>query len=418
MPSRQLVRRLLCIGDCGKRRLFPQLSTSTCYNISVPVPFSTSAPCRISERKYPGIATSRSKEVVGQNRAVAAAVVVVVVALYGAYNLWQPNNDFIPHRLVRKDAISSTASYFVLEPAANANAGVEEKYAKAWQRGVWNVQFKQPQLQIIRPYTPLPPIEDFDLKPQLRFLIREEQDGEVSRYLHRLPLGSQIELRGPNIEYEISDNVKQIVFFAGGTGIAPAVQVAHALFSGDDNKNKDKSLHILWANRRREECLGGRSDHIAIESSASKSALTSLLPTKNSSPQPDSSSQVKTEAQTQNAIVAELELLKKQYPGQVTVEYFVNEENTYINHAAVRRALSYFDDRDFSRVAASSASSSLSTNLTQEQRQILISGPPGFISHLAGPKEWKHGKEQQGEISRLLAHVMAETPHDVKIWKI
>jgi hypothetical protein len=113
-------------------------------------------------------------------------------------------------------------------------------------------------------------------------------------------------------------------------------------------------------------------------------------------------------------IVKELEALKQKYPGQVTVEYFVNAEDTWIDEDAVFRALSRFDDKDFS---VSTATGAGSTALV-EQKQILISGPPGFISYLAGPKEWRNGREEQGSVSRVLAHAIAKNPHHVKVWKI
>lgn len=319
---------------------------------------------------------------------------------YGLYYNKQPRDVFVVYELVKKDPVSSTASIFVLEPRENPRD--RDRYKEAWKKGIWNVHFKQPQLQIVRAYTPLPPqdVKSEEDVGQLRFLIRNDVYGEVSSYLHRLPIGSQIELRGPNIEYEISPNVKQIVFFAGGTGIAPALQVAHAMFSSEEH-GKGRKLHILWANRKREDCVGGHSDDSPAEPLSLQSKFTSILSTANYS----------AEGVTQGnrgLIVKELEMLKERYPGQVTVEYFVNEENTWIDRNAVFKALSRFDDREFSPRSFS----------PQEERQILISGPSGFISYLAGPKEWRGGQEQQGGVSKILAHAISMNPHNVKVWKI
>lgn len=97
-------------------------------------------------------------------------------------------------------------------------------------------------------------------------------------------------------------------------------------------------------------------------------------------------------------VVQELERLKRKYPGQITVEYFVNAEDTWIGEDAVFKALSRFDDKDISNGYAT----------PHEQRQILISGPSGFISYLAGPKEWKNGREQQGGVSKIIAHAISQ----------
>ena len=322
---------------------------------------------------------------------------------YGAYDLYsdkQSRDAFIPYKLVKKDPVSSTASIFVLQPQDNSRD--LDRYQEAWQQGIWNVQFKQPQLQIVRAYTPLPSqdTQSEDDVGQLRFLIRNDIYGEVSSYLHKLPIDSRIELRGPNLEYKLSPDVKQIVFFAGGTGIAPALQVAHALFRSKEH-GKGRKLHILWANRKREDCLGGRSDDSPAEPLAARSKSTSIFSASKSSPEVIPSDK-------KGLIVEELEQLKRRYPGQVTVEYFVNEENTWLDKDAVFKALSQFDDTDFS----------LGSSSLQEQRQILISGPNGFISYLAGPKEWRGGKEQQGGVSKVIAHAISLNPHHVKVWKI
>ncbi len=332
--------------------------------------------------------------------AIATVIGGVAYGLYESYSNKQERDAFIPYKLVKKDPVSTTASIFVLQPQERSSD--LDKYKEAWQKGIWNVHFKQPQLQIVRAYTPLPPQDTPSAEDvsQLRFLIRNDADGEVSSYLHRLPVGSQIELRGPNIEYELSPDVKQIVFFAGGTGIAPALQVAHALFSQKED-SKDKKLHILWANRRREDCVGGHSDYSPAEPLVKQFTTTTSLPTLNASTKAALSND-------QGLIVKELEQLKKNHPGQVTVEYFVNEENSWIDRDAVSKALSRFDDNDFSRRPSA----------PQEQRQILISGPSGFISYLAGPKEWRNGREQQGGVSKILAHAISVNPHNVKVWKI
>jgi homoaconitate hydratase len=358
-------------------------------------PYS-SAPSK-PERKLPQEHRRSRLKQWHRNLGIVVVLGGVAYLVYGFCFNGQTRDPFRPYKLVSKEPVSSTANIFVLEPQEISQD--LERYNEAWQKGIWNVHFKQPQLQIVRPYTPLPlhHTKSEEENGQLRFLIRNDIHGEVSSYLHRLPLGSRIELRGPNLEYEISPQVKQIVFFAGGTGIAPALQVAHALF-GSKERGKDRKLHILWASRKREDCVGGHSDYAPAEPLALKSKFTSIFSATRPTPQ----------AESQGLVVRELEELKQRYPGKVTVEYFVNEENTWIDKDAVFKALSRFDDTDFS----------LGSSSPQERRQILISGPPGFISYLAGPKEWRGGKEQQGGVSKILAHAIAMNPHNVKVWKI
>jgi ferredoxin-NADP reductase len=46
--------------------------------------------------------------------------------------------------------------------------------------------------------------------------------------LHRLEASAEVEVRRPNAEYILptAERVGKVVFLAGGTGVAPALQVA------------------------------------------------------------------------------------------------------------------------------------------------------------------------------------------------
>jgi len=341
-----------------------------------------------------------------RNFLIGGALGIVISQGWLYYDGRRRTGAFVPYSLAVKEPVSSTASIFHLAPKEKSPN--LEIYKEAWEKGVWNVHFKQPQLQILRAYTPLPPLENATgpEKEHLRFLIRHDPHGEVSSYLHRLPIGAEIELQGPNLEYEITPDVRQVVFFAGGTGIAPALQVAHALFEGEPSAadaalRSKRTLHILWANRKREDCLGGVNDAPPDEPVPPKPTWSGLFTTPRPKPIPPV-------LEEKGAIVRELEDLKRKHPGQITVEYFVNAEDTWIGEDAVFKALSRFDDKDFTTGYAT----------PQEQRQILVSGPPGFISYLAGPKEWRNGREEQGPVSKIIAHAISRNPHNVKVWKI
>lgn len=359
--------------------------------------FDSSTPERT--RKWKGSEDQLPFQQYYKSVAVLLGISSAVYAGHSLYTRQQYHDSFVKYELVKKEPVSASSSIFYLKPR---EASKElDKYKDAWKSGIWNVQFKQPQLQIVRAYTPLPPIEAANSDdPVFRFLIRHDPYGEVSSYLHKLRVGTDIEMRGPNLEYPIPTDVKQVVFMAGGTGIAPALQVAHCMFDGRalDESGKTKRLHILWANRRRDDCSGGISDE--IDGSAGKSSSwTDMFFGRTKLAEV-------IQAQEKGTVVKELEALKTRYPGQITVEYYVNEESSMINEQAVARALSVFDDR-FTGTADRA-----------EQRQVIISGPPGFIAYLAGPKEWRSGVEEQGVLARLLAHGLAKNPHNVKVWKV
>lgn len=143
---------------------------------------------------------------------------------------------------------------------------------------LWLVEVKQPDIMVVRSYTPLPlyfmqseytrlgereallkvidpGLDELDRGGTMCFYVKRYQDGEVSRYICSKKVGDEIELRGPRVEYQFPyhplnplvqrpvfkdlpskmepeaqrpNNVPEfgnLTFFAAGTGIAPALQV-------------------------------------------------------------------------------------------------------------------------------------------------------------------------------------------------
>ena len=306
-------------------------------------------------------------------------------------------HTFTPYTLVEKQPVSSTSAIFVLRNSSGAPDSQSVKEVE--RRSVWSVQIKQPQLQIARAYTPLPNIIDGkkgDNAPQdMRLLIRQETRGEVSTYLHRLPEQATIELRGPNAEYELPRNVKEVIFLAGGTGIAPAMQVAQAL-----SRRTGSHMHILWANRRREECIGGVSDDkpkatqnrlgwwksvlIGSSETATLVGLSKDEPAESAAPE------------DKGLIVKELDALKANNTIAVQglkVQYYVDEENTFIHPEDIKKRRA-------------------STSQEKGSKLIIVSGPDGFIEHWAGRKIWAEGREVQGPLGGVLKGM------DLGDWKV
>ena len=282
-------------------------------------------------------------------------------------------DGFVKYTLHRREPVSSTCSIFTLRPTTSTTIHADVPASKGV---ITSVQFKQPQLQIARNYTLLPAAEGQD-QEELSFLIRKERNGEVSGYLHGLPIGAEIELRGLNAEYVIPDKVDTVLFLAGGTGIAPAMQVADAL-AGKTN------MHILWASRRREDCVGGKSDKTQSERwsfdfSGWWSPFSSVT-------KEESGSTLET-----SAIVSQLNHLKTKASSghhRLLIDYYVDEEGTVIQPREVVRLISL----------------ARQSSLTQNGKRVLfISGPDGFVNHWAAPKQWVNGHEIQGPLGGILS---------------
>ncbi|TVY81590.1 putative FAD-binding protein [Lachnellula suecica] len=278
---------------------------------------------------------------------------------------------FTPFTIVSREEVSPTSIVLTLRPGTkDASTKYVDPYKEWWERGTWSVEVKQPQLQIARAYTPLPPREG-DQDGDIRFLIRKEHKGEVSGYLHNLPVGGRVELRGPKFEVELGE-VTNVVFLAGGTGIAPALQVIHTLLERRKGEALPK-IHIVWANRRREDCEGGGLGITSVNGGDA------------------------------GYVVQELQNLQTKHPENLQVEYIVDEEGNILDRKRISSLLN---------TRSPVKSDPVRTGI--DSRVLFVSGPEGFVSYLAGPKRWEGGTEGQGELGGILERMGRHW----KVWKL
>jgi len=393
-------------------------------------------------------------------RPIAGPLFVLTASAVGgfAYRYWGISDDdetstrlnpstFTQYTITARQPVSSTSSIISLrpprddadgknKPAIPAKAGEELKdWKDIWNRGVWSVQIKQPQLQIARSYTPLPPssattttataattLASSSPSEQdgrrlsssgitasddiLRLYIRTTpSSGEVPAYISSQPLYSTLTLRGPTLELEIPPHVREVVFLAGGTGIAPALQVASILAQRPGAK-----MTVLWAVKRREEVAGAPDAKAAPKvhegsRQAETSGFGSWLRAGPKDRNPPKGGGVVEE---KGVLVKELEGLQQRFKaataaaggegGKMNVEYFVDEENTLILPRNVAKYL-----RDDRQSGAENVPGS---------KLLVVSGPEGFIDVWAGKKVWMGGQQIQGPLNGLLKFV------DTSKWRV
>jgi len=110
------------------------------------------------------------------------------------------------------------------------------------------------------------------------------------------------------------------------------------------------------------------------------------------------------------------EMSSKASPGAFAVEYFVDEDDTFIKHGDIRRILTRAQAK---AVVEADQQAKLQQQLgkvevTQQTRGaklILVSGPEGFVDYWAGRKRLEDGKEVQGPLGGALGEM------DLKGWK-
>lgn len=332
----------------------------------------------------------------------AATLIVAVLCTVG-FEYWYNNSvvhriEFRDYEITKKESISNTASIFHLAPVPSRFSiwGTEKPinfqiFKESWDKSIWNIEVKQPDISVTRPYTPLPPQIDAtgEIKEGFRLLVRNQEHGEVSPWIHRKATGASLRMRGPFEEYELVPLTKRVIFLAGGTGIATALQAAHVLLEGNATKSptaaklwpqQEKQIHIMWANRKREDCTGGTSE-------------APFAP-------------VKSLSVDTNAVVAEIENLKRKFPHQLTVDYFIDEDSKYITEDAIVNAVTRFPRP------------SGGTKPGSRENVVFISGSDGFISYIAGPKMWNSGRQNQGLVSGVVARALARAGSNAEVVKV
>jgi NAD(P)H-flavin reductase len=329
---------------------------------------------------------------------------------------------FSAFTIISKEQVSPTA--FILTVRADSTSGAisPARVQNAWKHGLWSVEIKQPQLQIARHYTPLPPLsstpEGSD-SIELRFLIRKMDGGEMSNYLSRRGLGDTIWLRGPHLGFDVvkrlggADNV---VFLAGGTGISPALQIAHRLLDDAPQDAQKPSVSILWANRRAVDALGRQERKV-------KTGFLGLW---------ISDVAVSSPEESNSSLSNDILGMKRKHPNALEVKYFVDEEKTLISPQDVasllgkdgpsarsfpkaefclwhsqRAAETLPGDDDSTRGVDSGAPCTCIAESAgvSGKNLICVSGPDGFIGAYAGPKRWHGGFEMQGPVQGLLGQM-------------
>lgn len=320
---------------------------------------------------------------------------------------------FHPFEIVSKQSVSSTCSIFTLRSHTSPYRNL---YRDAWEKGVWSVQIKQPQLQIARSYTPLPPPppppdgvsdEGGGDSTELRFLIRREPHGEVSGYLHNLPIGAVVHVRGLNLEYEVPSDVDEVLFIAGGTGIAPALQVAYSILERRKSTGGLlPKMHILWANRRREDAMGGTS--VVGSSDARRPWNRFFWATDQPTRQPQASLSSSPPSHPAS-IIPEINHLKQASQGKISLDYFIDEESSHITQDLLKTYLTNHINPPHPHPHPHSQAPTL-------RGLIMISGPDAFVSHYAGPKIWTGRHESQGPLGGSLKGINMAACWDV--WKL
>lgn len=372
---------------------------------------------------------------------------------------------FVPFTVVSTERTSPTTFILTVSAPTPHQADNGAVVQGAWAHGLWSVEVKQPQLQIARYYTPLPPAAaaadggDGEGLAALRFLVRRYAGGEMSTYLSRLRPGDDVWLRGPHPGFDVAARLgaagDRVVFLAGGTGIAPALQAARHLLSArekEEKKNGKLSMEIIWANRVRADCAG--CPRLQREGRGFWGRLSSSV-TGGSAPPGDQGPDG-----LQHPLVQELHEVQAAYRArghELEFKCVADDEAGTISGADVARAVLCSRTTPSPPTAASARTEQAPCYLhsqlqlrhssnesdagdaglkgrggpgpaTREcvcggegatgKNLLMISGPDGFVSAYVGPKVWADGAERQGLVGGLVRKLMEKDPEVWRDWLV
>lgn len=374
--------------------------------------------------------------------------------------------SFVPFKVISTEQTSPTTFILTVSAPALHEADNAALIDAAWAHGLWSVEIKQPQLQIARNYTPLPPAphaagDTAAAAHNLRFLVRRYDGGEMSTYLSRLQPGDEVWLRGPHLGFDVAARLgacgERVVFLAGGTGVAPALQVARHLLRlssarrGEGEESR-LSMEIIWASRSRADCAGCPRLFPRRDSGR---GFWGWLPASAAGGTASSAGDQDPEG-LEHPVVRELRELQAAFRSlghELELRCVADDEAGAICGADVTRAIEgsltalppttvgvpaerascYYHSQKLLQdsthesdaglkgqdVAGKTASECACGGKGANGKNLLmISGPDGFISAYVGPKIWADGAERQGPVGGLVCKLMQKNPEAWKDWLI
>lgn len=362
---------------------------------------------------------------------------------------------FAPYTISERVAMSPSSFVLTVSPnTPNPDPPYLLPSSNRWRHPLWSVEFKQPEVQISRHYTPLPPegtglgvgagavpsVEQRD--GSLRFYIRAIGEGEMSRYLSRLREGNTVWLRGPHVGFDIIRRLggsKNIVFLAGGTGVVPGMQAARVVLDGYE----DSRVSLLWAVRKREEIqsVGGDKKEAQGPPPPPQRSWWDFK-TPRTAP-----AELDVHLARPSPVAAQLAGMKAHYGDRLSVQVVVDEENTSFDNDHIHAALTRLSsDNTIAAPAAvptpdPTGACSLHNQGLHEQASefesdspicccsptdgvlpgknlFVVSGPEGFVRHYAGEKVWAGGRQTQGPVGGVVAALQSANPRFAQEWLI
>lgn len=152
-------------------------------------------------------------------------------------------NEFRPFKLIKKEKVTPNTTLFRFELPDNQVSGLYTASCLVTKALLKEKPEDDKPKAIIRPYTP---ISTPSTKGHLDLIVKIYPTGKMGPHMDSLKIGDTLEMKGPIPKYPYEPNIKKhIGMVAGGTGIAPMLQVIDAVLSNPEDKTQ---VSLVYAN--------------------------------------------------------------------------------------------------------------------------------------------------------------------------
>ncbi|KAJ2707232.1 hypothetical protein FB645_000909 [Coemansia sp. IMI 203386] len=161
-------------------------------------------------------------------------------------------DTYTPFKLISITKDTADTSIFRFEIKRPRFDDEQEKLVdKIMSQGAWAVDVKDHLVQTFRTYTPVAYHMGTEVDEEtgartgyIDLVVKRYPRGSLSRFIHGTRVDDQIEMRGPILTWPYKPSTHgHIYMIAGGTGIAPMLQIIERVMSDPEDKTKISLLY-------------------------------------------------------------------------------------------------------------------------------------------------------------------------------
>lgn len=150
-------------------------------------------------------------------------------------------SSYSSFQFVSKERHTTNAYLFKFKYCSKTNCHDKKLFYEPGQHFLLKGRECSSDKEFTRAYTPIPYGENDNLS--FTILVKLYEKGKMSSYLRCLKLGQETVWRGPYCKFSIDFNLKNMLFIAQGTGIAPIFAVIKEMLPID---SCETFLHLLY----------------------------------------------------------------------------------------------------------------------------------------------------------------------------